>query len=148
MNKKKFLKSLEKYLKKLKSSAIRRHISYYEEMLSDMLEAGLSEEAAIEKLGSPKTISDALLKDAMPEDFKKIDWIGRCLFVISGVLLLISVYFKINYNHHASFSIIGGADGPTSIFLAGKVDYTWLYILTAGCIAITILYKTIRHIKN
>ncbi len=56
MNKKTFLKSLKTYLNKLKTSAIHRHISYYEEILSDMIEGGLSEEAAVEKLGSPKNI--------------------------------------------------------------------------------------------
>lgn len=148
MNKKTFLKSLKTYLNKLKTSAIHRHISYYEEILSDMIEGGLSEEAAVEKLGSPKNISEALLKDAMPEDFKKTDWIGRCFIIFSCALLLISLFFKIKSTGNSSISFIGGADGPTSIFIAGKIDYSWLYFLTAGCIVITILYKTIRYFKH
>ena len=30
-----------------------------------------------------------------------------------------------------AISIIGGADGPTSIFIAGKINYTPVYLLTA-----------------
>ena len=31
----------------------------------------------------------------------------------------------------SAISIIGGADGPTSIFIAGKINYTPVYLLTA-----------------
>ncbi len=44
---------------------------------------------------------------------------------ISGaVLLIVGIALKIK--RHTSISIIGSADGPTSIFLAGKINYDGL----------------------
>ena len=41
----------------------------------------------------------------------------------------------------SSIGIIGGADGPTSIFIAGKVGTPWgLYITTAVVVIVTIVY--------
>ena len=145
MNKKIFLRTLKKYLRKLKSSAIHRHISYYEEILSDMIESGLSEADSIEKLGSPKKIAEILLEEAESQDFKKTDWLGRGLIIFSVALVLIFIFFFIKSSNYSSISMIGGGDGPTSIFLAGKIDYTGLYWLTARCIIITVLYKTIQN---
>lgn len=53
---------------------------------------------------------------------KKI--VGIILAVIGIVMAAINLVFKVNGQTSVarSVSVIGGADGPTSIFLAGKVE--------------------------
>lgn len=38
-----------------------------------------------------------------------------------------------------SVSVIGGADGPTSIFLAGRIDRTLSYVVAAGAALLLLL---------
>ena len=52
---------------------------------------------------------------------KKI--IVGCIAAIAGLILVVAG-ITIRKTQMASISIIGGADGPTSIFLAGKVPNT------------------------
>ena len=55
---------------------------------------------------------------------------GIILAVIGIVTVAIHVIFKVNERMSAarSVSIIGGADGPTSIFIAGKIGGTSIWI--------------------
>ena len=46
-----------------------------------------------------------------------------CIAAIAGLILVIAG-INISKTQVASISIIGGADGPTSIFLAGKIPST------------------------
>ena len=52
--------------------------------------------------------------------------IGITLSVIGIIIAAISLVFKINEQISVtkSVSVIGGADGPTSIFVAGKIGGT------------------------
>ena len=52
--------------------------------------------------------------------------IGITLSVIGIIMAAISLVFKINEQISVtkSVSVIGGADGPTSIFVAGKIGGT------------------------
>lgn len=49
--------------------------------------------------------------------------IGITLSLIGIIMVAISLVFKVNERMSVakSVSVIGGADGPTSIFIAGKV---------------------------
>ena len=66
---------------------------------------------------------------------KKIAAIGAGIagvgFLAAGILLKIK--------DHSSVSVIGGADGPTSIFIAGKVDTGGLAVLCAVIAVLLIL---------
>lgn len=142
LNKNEFLRILKRKLRKLKPSEADRYVSYYNEMLSDMMENGMSEDAAIQKIGTPEAIAEAILKDAAKDEFRKKDIVGRCLIVASTVLLILTLLFSWKSHFPYSVSLIGGADGPTSIFIAGKAgSFPGLYILTAALICITIVYK-------
>ena len=44
-------------------------------------------------------------------------------------------------------AIIGGADGPTSIFLAGKLDFSWLNIFGLILVALLLLPTIIYAVK-
>jgi oxaloacetate decarboxylase beta subunit len=52
--------------------------------------------------------------------------IGITLSVIGIIMAAISLVFKVNEQISVtkSVSVIGGADGPTSIFVAGKIGGT------------------------
>ena len=51
--------------------------------------------------------------------------------VIGVILLLIGAVIKVK--KHMAISVIGGADGPTSVFLAGTLgDGVSLFFLTGG----------------
>ena len=85
---------------------------------------------------------------------KNIDWKGMILVVSSLILLLFSFApllvsllapllfgMQLHIDRNSSIGIIGGADGPTSIFIAGKVGTPWgLYIATAVVVIATIMY--------
>lgn len=147
MNKSTFLKSLKKYLRKLKYSEILKHISYYDELLSDMVENGAAEAEALEKIGSPKKIAQEILQNAAPEDFKKKDIIGAAL--ITASILFVAAIILVEFCFHTyAVSIIGGADGPTSVFVAGRISRPFaLFAAAAATVTITVIYKLIRHFR-
>lgn len=159
MNKKSFLDSLKKKLKELNRTEIQKHLNYYDELLSDMMENGLSEADAIAKIGTPEKIAEEILENAVPEEFTEKDTAGRVLIGISIVLAVVALVAKISggmlpvsfstSSAGTSIGIIGGADGPTSIFLAGKVgEPVALYALAATMITVTIIYKVYRRNKK
>lgn len=49
----------------------------------------------------------------------------------------------------SAVAVIGGADGPTSVFIAGRIGpSTVLLILTGIAVMVTILYFLIKKFKN
>lgn len=150
MNKDTFLKTLRKQLKKLKASEIEKQINYYEEILADMMENGQDEKEAIAKIGSPEQIAKEILENTPVENFRKKDTIGRCLVLASMILILFAAISAIRARQmmNAAISIIGGADGPTSIFIAGRVGSNTLFIALAGIVVlVTIVYFIWRRRK-
>ena len=63
MNKSKFLGELEKSLSELPEKDRSRSLDYYGEMIDDRTEEGLSEEEAVEALGSMEDITAQILMD-------------------------------------------------------------------------------------
>lgn len=63
MNKKLFLKRVALYLVDLNDIERNKFISYYKEIIEDYLENGLTEQEAIEKIGSPKEIAEMILEE-------------------------------------------------------------------------------------
>lgn len=63
MNKAEFLKELAFHLKKMNDSEKNKFIIYYDEMISDYVENGITEEEAVKKIGTPMKIADELLED-------------------------------------------------------------------------------------
>lgn len=91
MNKDTFLKTLRKQLKSLKSSELQKNIGYYEEMIADLTENGLTEEEAIQKIGSPDAIAREILENTAPENFRQKDIPGIVLISLSGLAVLASI---------------------------------------------------------
>ena len=67
--------------------------------------------------------------------------------VIGCVLVIFGINMKIKEN--ASVAVIGGADGPTAIFLAGKVgNGTIMGIIAIGIVLVAAalyIYKKRKH---
>ncbi len=66
------------------------------------------------------------------------------------LLLYLSLRFKtdinnlnVNIKEASSIGIIGGADGPTSIFLSGKPDTLWITFVSAALAILGIIYLCI-----
>jgi Predicted membrane protein len=106
MNKIVFLKELELNLSKMKASDIEKHITFYDEMISDYMENGMLEEAAVAKIGDPKTIAEELIEgyDSIKIDMPvtRSKFLNMTLLILgfplwgslllSGILLLASIY--------------------------------------------------------
>ena len=79
-------------------------------------------------------------------ELKKKDWKGIALtvasaimIICSGIPLLLKAQFQMNMS--TAVGIIGGADGPTSIFVAGDMGTPWeLYIATIIVVMATVVY--------
>ncbi len=63
MNKAEFLKELAFHLQKMSDSEKNKFITYYDEMISDYVENGVTEEEAVKKIGTPLKIAKELLED-------------------------------------------------------------------------------------
>lgn len=63
MTKEVFLWELAHRLRQLPADEVRRQQAYYEELLDDMIEDGISEESAVAKLGDLSEITDEILRD-------------------------------------------------------------------------------------
>lgn len=137
----------------MKKTERKKYIEYYEKMISDIVESGESEEEAISRQGNPEQIAREILSNCNPEYQKNRDWRGITLLISSVILLLASmvstfILWGFKNNIRASISIIGGADGPTSIFLAGTFGIPWgIYIGTAVVVVVTIIYFIRKHKK-
>lgn len=154
MNKQEFLKGLKRKLKPLKKEECDKYIEYYDEIISDIVESGVSEEKAITRQGSIEQIAEEILANVNPTSLKSKDWRAIALTVASVILLLscvvllcLQMQFSMNWN--TSVGIIGGADGPTSIFLVGKIGKPWgLYVATAVVVVVTIIYFVKKYKKR
>lgn len=81
--------------------------------------------------------------------------------IIFGIVALISGFFSFILPHHLSFvvnktandagsvGVIGGADGPTAIFLSGSTSFHWFFAISALLTVLGITYIiTTKHKKN
>lgn len=61
MNKKVFLEELRNWMEEFSMEQIERTLSYYEEIISDKMEEGMTEEEVVRSLGSPEEIVKEML---------------------------------------------------------------------------------------
>ena len=66
MNRAKFLRSLERALRAYPRDSVQKTLDYYDEMISDRMEDGLSEEQAVNALGSIEDIVHSLPQAETP----------------------------------------------------------------------------------
>ena len=83
MKKEQFIKNLRYSLRKLKKDEREKYIAYYEEIISDMIENGVSEEEAVAHQGGTKEVAEEILREnAVKREFK-IGWIGSLLIILT-----------------------------------------------------------------
>jgi len=74
--------------------------------------------------------------------------------LIAGLLGLSFVLFGTSTVSSQAVSVIGGADGPTAVFVAGPADHSGMIITMIALIAIALLlviagiFLIVYHIKN
>ena len=148
MEKKIFLRRLKKALRRLKPDEREGYISYYDEIISDLMENGVEESAACEQQGVIEEIAANIYEDAKEEMFKKKDLPGIILQILSIVLAVVSIICMFKIPKTGAFSVVDG-DGPTAVFVAGRIkEPVVLYIVTAVVILIHLLYSWIRKRKT
>lgn len=139
MNKAKFLKKLNRQLYRLQRSERKRYLADYEEMLLELTENGMTEDEAILKLGDVKQIAREILNSSEGK-FAWIDGKGKGLIVIS-FLLTVAAFIHYNIGLQGFVLHLNGGDGPTSVFLAGKISArAEIYVLAGIFVCITALY--------
>ena len=112
----------------------------------------MTEEEAGSRIGSPKAAAREILSAAAPEQFRKKDPVLIILVLASVLLAAASLYslcertIRLSVSLDSSVAIIGGADGPTSIFLAGRIaPPVPLYVITIGVIGAAVIYYIVRR---
>lgn len=114
-----------------------RVISDFESSILARLEAGMTEEAILSELGTPAKAAADLNEQMKEFSYRKSPW--RFLFaglaVYGGVRLLDKLWTQLavwwmtgafQEKEAASIGIIGGADGPTAIFVTSPAWTHWL----------------------
>lgn len=122
-------------------------------------EMGADDETIYTELGTPKEVAD-LLNDQMKEyAFRKSKWrwvaLGAAV-VSAGLLMwtklvnwLLAFIFGTNAGENASLGMIGGADGPTAIFLTTGPGMDWDAVLFTAVIMIGIgMWWFLGHLKQ
>lgn len=66
MNKSEFLERIKNGISHLPYGEMRRHLDYYDEMIDDRMEEGLSEEEAVATMEEPERIAAQILEEASP----------------------------------------------------------------------------------
>ena len=96
-------------------------------------EAGKTDEEIFAELGSPKKVAAELNEQLKDYTFVKSPWRWVCfaliLLCIASLLLkgFIGILaYALTLSVNASVGVIGGADGPTAIFVTSSPD-AWLY---------------------
>ena len=94
-------------------------------------EAGQTDEEIFAELGSPKKAAADLNEQMKDYTYVKSPWRWLCLAVVVASVLSLAFGGTIGLLVHllntsaSSIGIIGGADGPTAIFVTTSQDYIW-----------------------
>ena len=153
---KKYLRSVNRHLNMPK--ALRsRVIADLESTINCHLEAGQSQEEILQELGTPRQAAAELNRQMEEYTYKKSPWRWGCLvlmiisilsFLFQGSLGLVTALFNFHASH--SIGIIGGADGPTAIFVTAPDGYFTQQMAMAGILFIMSVlgYWALSHIKR
>ena len=135
----------------------KRVMNDLESSVNSRLEAGQTMEEIRQEFGSPNEAAAELNRQMQEYTYKKSPWRWGCLavmivsflsFCFQGTLGLLSSLFNFHTSH--SIGIIGGADGPTAIFVtAPERYYTSQTVIAAIILVMSILgFWALSHIKR
>lgn len=104
------------------------------------MESGKSADEVIEELGTPEEVAGRLNKEmeeyALPKN-KTWSAIFLVLLVLTAAYTIFVLWESIYLQKF--ISIIGGADGPTSIFITGKMVSPWQRMFFMGTVVLGLL---------
>lgn len=90
MTKRQFLAKLEKELSKLNKEERERQLDFYEEMINDRIDEGMSEEEAVKNIGTVQGIAAKVMDEVTPQQLrkKKIGRKGWICIALAALLLI------------------------------------------------------------
>ncbi len=143
----KFLKQVNRKLN-LPGNLRSRILADLQVSMADRLETGISEEEILSELGSPAKVAAefneqmdefAYRKSPLRFVFLAMALMGGLLF-LGDILITLLVHDLLN-GHTGAVGIIGGADGPTSIFVTTTVrgSMMWDLVVYAALIVVGLL---------
>ena len=135
-------KQLARYLR-----AVRRRLALPKNMkervmddlrssIGERREAGQTDAEIIAALGPAKQAAAKLTAQLPGYAFRKSPWRFVCLGAAVLALLVGLLKTVTNLRGFASVGVIGGADGPTEIFIAGPQIFDWADVMIAGIVLV------------
>ena len=145
---KKYLASIARRLNMPKDEK-ERVMNDFQSSIRGRLEAGQTEQEVFAELGSPKKVAAELNEQMKDYTYIKSPWRWVCLAIIIGCILSLTFGGTLGVLLHVfnaaltdSVGIIGGADGPTAIFITTSPDYQEYIWYQAG-ITVLILIMSV-----
>ena len=128
---KKYTRAVNKKLN-LPSDVKKRVMTDFTSSIQSRKEAGKTDEEIYAELGSPADVAADLNEQMKEFAYIKSPWRWACLAIIIGCILSLIfggtiglLVHLLNASVSSSIGIIGGADGPTAIFVTTSPDYIW-----------------------
>lgn len=136
---KKYLKSIEWRLN-LPRDIKKRVMADLSGSIQERREAGQTDQEIMAELGMPKRAAAELNEQMKEYAYRKSPWRFLCLLIsglAAGWLIwywgIMSLLTGFTIGESASLGIIGGADGPTAIFVTAQTSgIDWDIVLMAG----------------
>lgn len=120
-----------------------------------LLEQGKTADEVIQEIGTPEEVAERFneeLKEYVIEKKSPFAWL---FLIFAGLFAVSGVWEIVMYLIHSgqSISVIGGADGPASVFVAGKTGAPWISAasclsLCMACYAAYILVRYRRYMSR
>ena len=130
MTKNEFLSTLERQLASLPESDRKRSILYFDEIIADRMEEGLSEEEVLAEMESVEEIAKGILSDAAEEPAepeKTVHKVGGCPLWLAILLAVLAAPIWLP----VAFSV--------AVTLVTIYMVPWILILTLFCVAIAFI---------
>ena len=145
---KKYLASIARRLN-MPKDVKERVMNDFQSSIRGRLEAGQTEQEVFAELGAPKKAAAELNEQMKDYTYIKSPWRWVCLAIIIGCILSLTLGGTLGVLMHIfnaaltdSVGIIGGADGPTAIFITTSPDYQEYIWYQAG-ITVLILVMSV-----
>ena len=153
---KKYVKSVEGKLN-LPRDVKQRVMTDLESSIQSRMEAGQTDEQIKAELGEPAQVAAELNEQMKEFAYAKSPWRWACLLLaaVSGLAFLCKgimnlLVAAITFAENQSVGIIGGADGPTAIFVTRSPDSAIYSMLMSGLILVmsVIGFYCLGHIRK
>lgn len=159
---KKYTRAVERRLDLPKEVRV-RVMNDFTTTITAMREAGKPDEEIYAELGAPRKVAAELNEQMKAFAYRKSPW--RFVFLAAAILsglwlaayrvalwlvqLFTGVSLMLSPGEAASMGVIGGADGPTAIFLTSSPGFDWdLLIVAAILVACVLGYLRLCRCKS